>query len=218
MLISFVGCMAAEPVDSASTDPSEQWDVGNNIGENMAGEDYTSDGTVWHPTLNLVLDGEPYNFESIQKSATPKRGLFGKLLDNVTYVKNLFTNGATVGGPIVLSGSSARIVLRPPVTLADNNQTLTLTADVFRVPAITAPRTYTLPLAAEIGRTITIVKHNDSNFDVTIQRDSGDGTIVTFDGGLSVYSSATFIARGNGPNPYWSLMTWAGGTMPVHDP
>lgn len=50
-------------------------------------EDYTSDGSTFHDTISLVWDGEVYSFDSIQKSATPKRGLFAKLHDNATYLK-----------------------------------------------------------------------------------------------------------------------------------
>ena len=50
-------------------------------------EDYTSDGTTFHDTLELVLDGEVASFETLWKSVVPKRGAIAKLLDNATYVK-----------------------------------------------------------------------------------------------------------------------------------
>ena len=49
-------------------------------------EDYTPDGATFPPfPWSLVKDGEVYNFDSIQKSGDPKKGLFANLMDLGAY-------------------------------------------------------------------------------------------------------------------------------------
>lgn len=53
------------------------------------GEDYSPSGTFPTFPLSLVKDGEVYNFDSIQKSTDPKKGLFAKLMDAVGYLMDM---------------------------------------------------------------------------------------------------------------------------------
>lgn len=54
----------------------------------MAGEDFYPDGASFPDfPWTLSKDGEPWNFDSLMKSGDPKRGLIGKLMQAVAYLR-----------------------------------------------------------------------------------------------------------------------------------
>lgn len=54
----------------------------------MAGEDFNPDGASFPDfPWTLSKDGEPWNFDSLMKSGDPKRGLIGKLMQCVAYLR-----------------------------------------------------------------------------------------------------------------------------------
>jgi hypothetical protein len=159
----------------------------------MAGEDYTSDGSTFHETLNLVKDGEVYNFESIQKSPAPKRGLFAKLLDNVTYLQK-------------------RLIRAAPVDLPNADHTIPLTATVYRIRAITTTRTYTVTNPEFVGQSLTIQKTSGNVQDVVIIRE--DATIICdFDSTIQAFGSIELIAFDNSGTPRWMPKLWSGNVL-----
>ncbi|MEP7123139.1 MAG: hypothetical protein ABJE95_19580 [Byssovorax sp.] len=68
---------------------------------------------------NLVKDGEVYNFDSIQQSVDPAKGLFAKLMDGIAYL--LARVDALAGG---ITGASLTLVSAAPAipTLGTWNQ------------------------------------------------------------------------------------------------
>jgi len=122
--------------------------------------------------------------------------------------------GDTVTGPLIFSGSTARVVYREPVTLSGSTSTLTLNFDFGIVPDAATPRTYTIPAATSKGQWF-VVRRNvvGGGNNVVLQRVSTTQVGVLPNTGIGWI---LFVAQDDGGgNAEWSAWAWGGDATPL---
>lgn len=132
------------------------------------------------------------------------------LVATETVVANaLLKSGGTMTGPVLFSGSSARVVYREPVTLSGSTSTLTLNFDFGIAPDAAVPRIYTIPAATSKGQWF-IVRRNvvGGGNNVVLQR-ADTTTLGTLPN--SGIGWIMFVAQDDGASGIeWSSWAWGG--------
>jgi hypothetical protein len=117
--------------------------------------------------------------------------------------------GSTFTGPLLFSGTNARVVYREPVTLSSSTSTLTLNFDFGIVPDAASPRTYTIPAATSKGQWFVARRNvvGGGNNVVFSRVDTTNiGTLPNTGEGWIM-----FVAQDNGGgSPEWSAWAWGG--------